>query len=159
MDLIYLDTNAFYFFFFEHERYTNGIKKIFRSMQDGEYKGITNCITLDELAYVILMRLIEKKYKKHPADVLRGEKFVVLEFIESIRNVFDVILSLNNLDITDASKDMLGLIPILIEETSLLPRDCIHLQTMRDRDCRLILSTDTDFDRIDGIERIKPDEI
>ena len=159
MEPLYLDTNAFYFFFFEHREYTDGIKKVFSKIQKGKYKGITNCITLDELAYVILMRLIERKYKRHPSNVLRERKSVILEFIDDIKGVFDVILSFDNLEIVGVDKNIIGLIPIVMEENILLPRDCIHLQTMRDKDCRLILSTDKDFDNIGGIERIRPDEL
>lgn len=123
---IYLDTNAFYFFFFEHKDYTEGIEKIFEKIQNGEYEGITSCLTLDELAYVVLMRLIEKKYNKHPADVLRESRSAILEFTPKIQKIFDVILSFNNLGIVNADKDIVGFIPIIMEETILLPRDCIH---------------------------------
>ena len=156
---IYLDTNAFYFFFFEHEDYTKGIKKVFEKIQNGEYKGITSCLTLDELAYVVLMRLIEKKYKKDPADVLHASKSAILEFTPEIQKIFDVILSFDNLKIVDTNKDMVGFIPRTMEETLLLPRDCIHLQTMINQNCRVILSTDSDFDKIRGIKRIRPEEL
>lgn len=158
MESIYLDTNAFYLFFFEHKEYTKGIKKTLSEIQNGKYRGITNCLTLDELAYVILMRLIERKYKRHPSDVLRESKSAILEFMDSIREVFDVIFSFDNLEIVSSDKHMMGLIPVLMEENLLFPRDCIHLQTMRDKNCRLILSTNTDFDSVSGIERIKPEE-
>ena len=156
---IYLDTNAFYFFFFEHENYTKGIKKVFEKIQNGEYKGITSCLTLDELAYVVLMRLIEKKYKKHPADVLRVSKSAILEFTPEIQKIFDVVFSFNNLEIVNANKDMAGFIPRIMEETLLLPGDCIHLQTMTGQNCKVILSTDSDFDNIREIRRIKPEEV
>ena len=159
MEYIYLDTNAFYFFFFEHEKYTRGIKRVISKIHRGVYRGITSCITLDELAYVILMRLIEKKYKRHPSEILRENKSVILEFVDSIKDVFDVIFSLNNIEIVGIDKDIMATIPIIMEESTLLPRDCIHLQTMRNKNCKLILSTDTDFDDIDGIKRIKPDEL
>ena len=156
---IYLDTNAFYFFFFEHKDYTKGIENIFEKIHNGEHRGITSCLTLDELAYVILMRLIEKKYNKHPADVLRESKSTLLEFTPKIHKIFDVILSFNNLEIVNAHKDMVGFIPAIMEETLLLPRDCIHLQTMLDQNCNAVLSTDSDFDKIQGIKRIKPEEL
>lgn len=159
MKNIYLDTNAFYFFFFEHSEYTRGIKKVFEKMQEGEYKGITNCLTLDELAYVILMRLIARKYRKHPMKVLRESRSVILEFVSDIREVFDVVFSFDNLEIMGADENIVGLIPIVMDENLLLPRDCIHLRTMLDCDCDLILSTDADFDHIKDIKRLRPEEI
>lgn len=156
---VYLDTNAFYFFFFEHKDYTKGIKKVFEKIQSGKYLGVTSCLTLDELAYVVLMRLIEKKYNKHPSDVLRESRRVILEFTPELHKIFEVIQSFNNLKIVDANKDTAGFIPTIMEETLLLPRDCIHLQTMLNQNCTLILSTDSDFDLIREIKRIKPEEI
>lgn len=159
MDKVYLDTNAFYFFFFEHEKYTKGIKKMFEKIQRGACVGVTTCLTLDELAYVILMRLIEQKYKKHPMTVLRQSKSTILEFVKQIQEVFDVVFSFENLEIVKADKNVVGMIPTLMENALLLPRDCVHLRTMLDAGCTKILSTDTDFDNVDGIERIKPESM
>ena len=78
------------------------------------------------------------KYKA--AKVLRESRSVILEFVSDIQEV-------------------LGLIPIVMDENLLLPRDCIHLRTMLDCDCDIILSTDADFDHIKDIERLKPEEI
>lgn len=156
--MIYLDTNAFYLFFFEEKKYSPGVKKMFENIQKGEEKGLTNCLTLDELAYVVLMRLIEKKYKVHPANKIRESPEVIVEFLPKIKEMFETVLSFNNIKIADANKDLVAVIPELMENL-LLPRDCVHLQTMRDYDCDRILSTDPDFDRIKDIERIKPEEV
>lgn len=157
--MIYLDTNAFFFFFFRHESFSSGIEKIFQKIERGKYKAITSCLTLDEFAYVVLMKLIEDKYKKHPKDVLREKPGVIIEFVDEVEKMFDVIYSLNNLEIVDVNFKMMKVVPPLMRDNLLLPRDCVHLQTMRDHDCRQILSTDPDFDRVEGIERIKPEEI
>ena len=41
-------------------------------------------------------------------------------------------------------------------EGGLLPRDGIHLQVMKEYGIRHIVSTDTDFDQVAGVERIGP---
>lgn len=158
MKMIYLDSNAFYLFFFEDPKYSRGVKKIFEKMQKGEESGLTNCLTLDELAYVVLMRLIERRYKVHPSEKIREKPDVILEFLPEIEEVFETIFSFKNLTIADANKDLVILIPKLMEK-SLLPRDCIHYQTMKDFDCSRILSVDSDFDRLEYIKRIKPEKI
>lgn len=155
---VYLDTNAFYFFFFEDKTYSKGIKKVFENIQGGKYQGITSCLTLDELGYTILLRLIEKKYKEHPLNVIRKNRSIILEFINVIHDVFDTIFSFKNLEIIDTNTNTVSFIPIMMEEYLLLPRDCIHLRTMLDNNCCTILSTDTDFDHIKGIKRIKPEK-
>ena len=159
MERVYLDTNAFYFFFFREKNYTEGIKKIFEKMQNGKVIGVTSCLTLDELAYVVLMRLIEKKYKKHPSEVIRGNRAIISDFIGDMEEMFGVIFSFDNLQIVEANKEIVGVIPIVMEETLLLPRDCVHLRTMLDHGCKKILSTDNDFDRIKEIERMKPESL
>ncbi len=156
---VYLDTNAFYFLFFEHRDYSEGVKKVFEKIHSGEYSGVTSCMTLDELAYVTLMRLIEKRYKKHPADIIRQSKAVLLEFTPDIDRIFNVIYSFNNLEIASVDKNLIGTVPIIMEKNLLLPRDCVHLRTMRDYNCDVILSTDLDFDNISGIKRLRPEDV
>ena len=155
--MIYLDTNAFYLFLFDDPKFFSGVKKVFEDIQKGKEEGLTSCLTLDELAYVVLMKLIEKKYAVHPSEKLRANPEVVLEFIPKIKEVFGVIFSFDNLEIADADGDLVAVIPELMERL-LLPRDGIHYQTMKAYDCKRIVSTDTDFDRLKDIERIKPEE-
>lgn len=155
--MIYLDTNAFYLFLFEDPKFFRGVKKVFEDIQIGKEEGLTSCLTLDELAYVFLMRQIEKKYLVHPSEKLRKNPEVVLEFIPQIKEVFGIIFSLENLEIADTDEDLIAVIPERMQML-LLPRDCIHYQTMKAYDCKRILSTDTDFDRLKDIERIKPEE-
>ena len=156
--MIYLDTNAFYLFFFEDKKFSPGIKKVLKRIQEGEEQGLTNCLTFDELAYAIVMDLIEQKYRMHPSQKIRETPEVILEFLPRIKEVFETILSFENIEIAEASKETVAVIPQLMEKL-LLPRDCIHYQTMRDYGCRKILSTDTDFDKLEDIERIRPEEV
>lgn len=159
MERIYLDTNAFYFFFFEHEKYTRGITKVFGDIQEGSCTGVTTSFTLEELAYIVLMRLIEKRYERHPSDVLREDRTVVRQLAGRVQAIFDVIYSLQNLEIVEVDRNRVGGIPMTMERTCLLPGDCVHLMAMASSDCTRILSTDTDFDAVEGIERIEPESV
>ena len=105
------------------------------------------------------MRLIEKKYNSHPTEILRKNRNVIAEFSGIIEDVFITILSLDNIRIIPADRDVCSLIPIYMKKYSLLPRDCIHLATMHHNECDQILSTDTDFDNISGISRIDPNKV
>lgn len=153
-ETIYLDTNAFYFFFFLNDEHSEGIKRVIKSVGEGKIKAHTSCITLEELSYVILMRLIERKYKTHPREVIRDNPSAMIEFAGTLQEIFDTILSLDNLTISDAKKETISRIPFILEDRMLLPADCVHLQTMMDAGCKRILSTDTDFDKVPGIERM-----
>jgi predicted nucleic acid-binding protein len=159
MERIYIDTNAFYFFFFRSEKHTEGIKKIFGRIHKGEYAGITSVVALEELAYVSLMKLAEKKYKKHPTQVLRENKNAIAELSKELAEIFDVILSIKNIKIADLNTDAASMIPRVMADYLLLPQDAIHLQTMKQEGCEHILSTDNDFDGIYGITRIRPEDV
>ena len=152
----YLDTNAFYFFFFEDEKYSQGIKRFFSQMHAGEKTGVTSTLTLDELSYVVLLRLIERKYKKHPLDVLRNSRQAILEFMRQIQQMFDVIFSLNNLALVDANTSSIAMIPTTMEKYLLLPRDALHFITAKNTGCTEILTTDSDFDNIQGLRKVDP---
>ncbi len=154
---IYLDTSAFFYFFFENKEYSRGIKKIFDKIVRGEHKAVTSCFTIEELSYVILMKLIEKKYDKHPHEVLREKKSSILEFVEDIRKIFSTIYSIDNIEILGSDKMQVWAIPQIMEECFLRPRDGVHLQTMRDCKIDHIVSTDSDFDGIKGLVRLKPE--
>lgn len=156
--MIYLDTNAFYLFIFEDANFSSGVKKIFEDIEKGKEIGLTSCLTLDELAYISLMKLIEKKYNSNPSEKIREKPEVILEFMPRIKEIFGIVFSFDNLEIADVDEDLVAVIPEHMERL-LLPRDSIHYQTMRAYDCKRILSTDTGFDRLNDVVRIKPEEI
>jgi len=156
---IYIDTNGFYYFFVDNAVYSKGVKKIFEKIKRGEHKAFTSCFTLEELAYIVLIKLIEKKYNKTPQDVLRENKNVISEFANQIQEMFAAIYSFDGIEIAGSDKNQVWHIPKTMEENFLLPRDSIHLQTMRDLKLTYILSTDSDFDNIENIKRLNPEQI
>lgn len=153
---VYLDTNAFFYLFFENSRYSKGAKEVFAKIQNGEYHAVTSCFTLEELAYIMAMKLLEQKYKKHPHAVLREKPETIKECAGQIRATFTVIYSMDNLEIVGSDKAQMWFITDCMEEHALLPRDAIHMQTMKENNIRHIVSTDNDFDRVQGVERIWP---
>lgn len=152
---IYLDTSAFFYFFFDNPNYSAAMKKEFEKIKRGDYKAMTSCFTLEELAYVVLVKLIEKKYNKHPAEILRQNRAVISEFTQEIRRMFAAIYSFENIEIAGSDKIQTWFMVDIMAENLLLPRDSIHLKTMRDFGIECILSTDADFDGINGIRRIR----
>ena len=158
MKSVYLDTNAFFFAFFQRKEFSNNIAKIFSKVQKGELKAVTSALTLDELAYAILMRLVEKKFKRHPIKVLHKDKSAVKEFVPHIQKVFDTIFSMN-IEIVSTNKAHASSIPLLMDDYFLLPRDAIHYQTALDNGCEYILTTDPDFDNLPKIKRLNPEKL
>lgn len=153
---LYFDASSFFFFFRYSKTNTEFIRPYFQKLQDGKIMGITSSLTFDEVFYSLSMRLIEEKYSKHPVQVIREKPSVVSEFAKQMKQVNETLLSFNNLKIVQADKNIVGKIPILMETYNLLPRDCIHLQTMINHAETQILTTDGDFSDIPNIVSINP---
>ena len=129
---------------------------MFEKINSGKLNAVTSSATLEELAYVSLMRLIERKYKKHPHEVLRENRNTIEEFASSIDEIFTAIFSFNNLKIVEFIDSDLIALPYTMKKFKLLPRDAVHFITMRRLGCDKIVSTDSDFDNIQEIFRIDP---
>src|SRR3989338_10531946 len=129
MAQVYLDTNAFYFFFYNDEQNSPGVKRFFTLLHNGKYRAVTSALTLDELAYAVLLRLIEKKHKKRRFDVLRHSRQAIIEFLPAIQLMFDAVFSLNNLEIVDATAALVATMPQAMQTHLLLPRDALHART------------------------------
>ena len=156
MQKLYLDTNVFYFLFFENPKYHDNIVTLFKKIQSGEIKALTSSTTLQELAYISLMRLIEYKFEKHPSDVLRENPDVIAQLSPKIEDMFTTIFSFENLEIVDATQTDVSTIPFLMKKYLLLPQDALQVATMLRENCTRIVSTDSDFDTLPSIERLDP---
>ncbi len=153
---IYLDTNVFFYFFFENTDYSGWSRRILGKINTGEFSGVTSCFTLEELAYVTLMKLMKEKYKKHPSDAIRENRSAISELSKPIEKIFSCVYSFENLEIAPADKKDVWFIPDIMGANLLLPRDSLQIKTMKDYGIKHIASTDSDFDSVKGVERIKP---
>ncbi len=125
-------------------------------IQEGKITAITSSATLEEFAYVSLMRLIERKYNKHPKDVIRETPKIVSELAVQIEEMIITIISFENLEIIDLIAPDTLLMMHLMKKYALLPRDAVYVATMERTECKKIVSTDADFDVVKTIERLDP---
>ena len=125
----YIDSNIFIYASSRNDVLGQAARRLLQAIQAGTFRGVTSCLTLDEVMYVLKKIL--------PTDILAaGEQLL-------------------NLDIKFLSVDkpLLHAMLALMEQHALQPRDALHLATMQANNISFIISEDKDFDMIHSVER------
>lgn len=150
-DSIYLDTMVFYAVLRACHRSAHVLLK---QIEAGVYHAYTIALTFDELAYRMLLALIRDKYGKSPQDHLRqNQGRVIAEFYPQIERLLHQLLLLPNLTVLDVtSADLIAMHRNYLTY-HLLPRDALHLAAMQKVGCINLVSLDSDFEQIPGIQR------
>lgn len=150
-DSVYLDTMVFYTVLRANNRAAHTLLK---QIEAGTYQAYTSSLTFDELAYRMLLALIRDKYGKSPQDRLRQDQAgVIAEFYPQIDRLLNQLLLLSNLTVIDVtSADIIAMHRNSLAYR-LLPRDALHLAAMQKTGCTNLVSLDSDFDHIPGIQR------
>lgn len=129
---MYLDANFFIIANFSQDEKGKNARHIFQEIVKGK-KAITSSLALDEVMWVII------KNKK----------------VGELRGVIEGIYKTKNLEVKEVSP----LIPLqalsIMENCGLRPRDAFHVSIMDQFHTNEIVSDDADFDKIQGIKRIK----
>ena len=129
---IYLDANIFIYATVNTQEIGNKCRSLLKEIEIGKIKGITSCLTFDEIIWIL-------------------RKIAPEKVLESARNILNL-----NIKFMEVNKNILYKLVDLIEKYKLKPRDAIHLATMELNNCKTIISEDSDFDKIPEIERINP---
>ncbi len=150
-EALYLDTMIFYTFL---RVQSPPAESLFRSIVDGNVRGLTSALTFDELAHRMLLALIRDVYTGSPLDVLRkDERRIIAEFFPKLEPQLVKIQSLPNLLIVDVAAVDVVAMRKNIRDHLLRPRDALHLAAMQKVGCFHLVSQDSDFDHIPGITR------
>ena len=125
----YIDSNVFIHASSRNDALGQAARRLLQAIQAGTFRGVTSCLTLDEVMYVLKKIL--------PADLLAAGEQIL------------------NLDIKFLSveKPLLYAMLSLMKQHSLQPRDALHLATMHANNIPLIISEDKDFDSVPSVER------
>ncbi|MEZ4659324.1 MAG: type II toxin-antitoxin system VapC family toxin [Caldilineaceae bacterium] len=150
-DTIYLDTMVFHAVL----RASNTLARtLLKQIANGQYQAYTATLTFDELAYRMLLSLIRDKYGKSPQDRLRQDQAGMIgEFYPQIEEQLSQLQLLPNLNIVDMTANDIRVMHQNCIAYALLPRDALHLAIMQRVNCGALLSEDSDFDNIVGIDR------
>jgi len=129
---MYLDANFFVFMNALAEKQGKRARRILAEIMSGR-RAVTSSLALDEVMWVI------RKAGRN----------------NELREVVEEIYAIPNLEVKEASP----LVPLkavrIIEEYNLKPRDAIHLAVMKEYGVSEIVTDDADFDKVDGITRVK----
>ena len=134
MDKKYLDANIFIQGILRND---NGCKDVVLKVANKGFMGVTSVLTWDEIVFVV-------------------EKFLGKEIA---RREGDKFFRLPNMEFIDAKKEIVLKAQRLIERYDLKPRDAIHSATAFHLNIDEIISEDNDFDGIQGLKRINPDNL
>ena len=131
---MYLDANFFILLHFDYKDKGEKSRQILEQIIKGK-SAVTSVLTLDEVMWVIVKNKQEKE----------------------LRNIIEEIYSIKNLIIKDVSNSIPLKALDIMEENKLKPRDAFHIAIMKELGINTIVSDDKDFDKIQGIKRIKLD--
>jgi len=151
---IYIDPNVLYMYLRADLAYLPVIKSFLDRIVRGEIKAFISIPVLDELYYRLLLALIKDATDRNPIDILReNQKNAIDEHNLSIEKAVRRLVALPHITLTGVEVGDLDNMLLNIREFSLLPRDALHLAIIHRLGINTVASDDTDFDRVEGLER------
>jgi predicted nucleic acid-binding protein len=133
----FIDTNIFLHVLFAQEK-EEICTKLLEKINDREIKGVCSPYVLSEIVW------------KEKESSIAGEE---------IADDISAILSIQNLGFIQASSDTILQSIIYMREYGLNHVDSVILATMIKEAIRFLVSYDTDFDKVDIVERVEPEEL
>ena len=131
--IIYIDSNIFIKACLEVTGEGARAREFLKEVKEGKHTAVTSALTLDEVLWITQKTL----GRTGAAEAVQG------------------ILLLQNLALVEATRQILTEAVEIFKNSTLDPRDAIHLATMRNKQVTTILSTDSDFDKVKEIKRLR----
>jgi len=129
--MIYLDSNVFIFAALNNESLGNSARLILEEVENGNIEASTSSLTFDEVVWII------KKNRSFEDAILAGEAF----------------LNMQRLHLVDVNPDLLALSISIMKKYRTDPRDSIHAATAITQKATIVISEDSDFNRISELKR------
>ena len=129
---VYIDANVFISSVIDLENDGNRARDILSRIKNGKMKAFTSTLTLDEVLWI----LQKKKDRDNACKAV------------------EVFIGLPNLTFISVNDEIMRVGINIYKNGNLRPRDAIHLSCMKAKRLNIIISSDSDFDKIKGIERI-----
>ena len=134
MTRVLVDTNVFIYALGAGHPYRDPCRDVVAALARREIQGETSVEILQELVHVRRRRTDARDAAARAREILAWD------------------LPVHELDVDDLERAL-----TLIERDGSLPvRDAVHAAVALNREIGAVLSTDRDFDRIDGVARIDP---
>jgi predicted nucleic acid-binding protein len=155
----YVDTN----FLFAYSRRTSNNPDLrldgWRRLVDeelGDDAGVISGLVIDELAYRAVLTWLRDAGDTSPLSTFRKSAPAVMRRMRGrLRRLWKAIDEMN-FEIAVTDRAVTGRAKELMSDPGLPPRDAFHAAHALDSGCRVIVSSDPDYDRLDSIQRLAP---
>lgn len=157
---IYVDANIFLYVILENPSHFRPCKQFLERVEKGEIQAVISPLVLDEVAYKIAVEKLkgELNLVSHAQviDAIKRDPGIIAKAEGELELFSFIVRSYQGLEIVPIrAKSGLDLFNQMLEE-KLLPRDALHLLTMKAHGVKHIATSDPDFDRVKGIQVWKP---
>lgn len=130
---IYIDANCFIYASLSKEEIGQKAKEILKQVKSGVYKkAYSSTLTIDEFLWNV-----QKEVGRDLAAEGAG-----------------IFLNLQNFELISIDAQIISKAIELYKEQKLDPRDAIHLAAMLSKNVKILVSSDSDFDKVRSIKRI-----
>ena len=129
--MTYLDSNVFIYAALGGDKEGSWCRDLVRRVAAGEEEAVTSALTVDEVVYQV------RASRGLEASIQAGE----------------AVLQMAHLTVAPADAETLWESLDLGRRFELYPRDAIHAATALLRGAPVLISEDTDFDKVDGLRR------
>jgi predicted nucleic acid-binding protein len=153
---IFIDSNIFLYSYSTH-KLANRCNRFLLKIEEVKFKGFVTPIVVDEVFYKSIVAEVMTKKTIPLKDISSYIKSnpSVLKTLKNPYEIVEDILSKENIDVLDSSKN-LGKITYFVKNYTLLPSDALIAATCSGNKITKIATFDKDFERVDFLEIIKP---
>lgn len=120
-------------------------------LEEGNILSIVSNLALDEVWYALLRVNLINDFEREWHNKLRNEPEIINKYVPLLRRTTADILMLSTVIVVEIPTEATLKALEAIERYYLLPRDAIHLSSALSLGVHNIVTTDPDFNRVDGI--------
>ncbi len=150
--IAYVDPSFFINLMVKDSLFFEDCKDYSEKLKGGKTVLVMSNLGLDEIWYVLLKLFAMKDYGKNWQKTLKKEPDAVKSYSEEIEKYTLLLLEIPNLLLAEISVDQTMLSLNLMKKYGLFPRDAIHAAAAIASRIENIITTDSDFKRIEDLE-------
>lgn len=151
---VYVDTNVLYMYLRVDPVHLPTIRAFLGRVVRGVITAFVSVPVLDAWFYRLLLARVKDATGRNPLDVLREDLLgAIAAHSNGIAMALRQFMALPYLALAGVETRDFNAMLNNIEAFSLLPRDALHVAIIRRLGLTAVASDDTDFDRVDGLER------
>lgn len=150
-EVIYWDSSFIVNFCVDGVKHHSACAGFVKRLGEGNILSIVSNLALDEVWYALLRVNLINDFGQEWHKMLRKEPEIINKYVPILRRATADILMLSNVIVVEIPTEATLKALDFIERYHFLPRDAIHLSTALSLGVHNIVTTDPDFNRVDGI--------